>query len=221
MINKHLMLAIGIILLFFPKNYILAQTNAQTLGDKLCACLETNKVKPDSIRVKECRQSIHENLAAMTKNAREKTLEEMGIYLKKNCKEYLQVMTSSKNTNKGDWETLNTNPISSLTKSECRSILDHTNMYYIEGNGDTTHVQIVDGYWKELSGPAKYSTVDKFTWSNDCDFELEFLQSNNPIENKFFKKGEIHRYRVIAMANGYYNLTATSQGIILKFKLYY
>ena len=76
-----------------------------------CACLETNKVKPDSIRVKECRQSIHENLAAMTKNAREKTLEEMGIYLNKNCKEYLQVMTSSKNTNKGDWETLNTNPI--------------------------------------------------------------------------------------------------------------
>src|SRR6185436_2661778 len=135
--------------------------------------------------------SVHQDLGEMTKSERTKTIEEMGIYLKKNCKEYLRIMTSNKTSNKGDWETLDTNPTSSLNQSDCREILEHTNMYYLEGNGDTTYVQITDGFWKEISGHTKYSTTDKFTWLTECDFELEFLQSNNPVTNSYFKKGEI------------------------------
>ena len=218
--KRILLIAVFALVLFAPR-YALAQATARDLAGKICDCLTNSTVKADSIKVIDCRKTIHAELAEMTVEHREKVIDQMKVLLNTTCKEYDRISTSNKNENKGDWQTLDKNPASILNESECKQLTQHKGMYYLQGNGDTTYVQIADGVWKETSGHGLYTSTNKFRWLNDCDFELEFVKSTNPIDKKYFKKGEKLINRLVDRTERYYNVTVSRNGIVMKYRLYH
>jgi len=199
----------------------MGQISADVLGERICNCLETNKEKNFTDRIVECRQLIRNDLADLSTSKRKKKIEEMDIYLQKNCLEFLKIVTKDNILNKGDWVAVDTNPPTNLEDSVCSELFKKQNIFYIQATSDTISVVINDNYWIETSGLNKYKSIEKIDFFKNCEFTLEFVESNDPTANKYSKQGDKIYYRILDQTNSYFSVSATRNGITLLFKIYY
>ncbi len=74
----------------------------------------------------------------------------------------------------------------------------------------------------DLFKDGTYSKL-KFEWLGDCEFELEFIESNNESRKSFSKPGDKYIYQILDKKAKYYLMSAWIPGMsyFLKFKIYF
>ena len=219
--RKFLLLPITVIIICSSAK---AQADIATdsLLNQMCSTLSKNKGEPDSVRFfKAYMKHLESYLMKMNETEQEKLFDFVYFRLQRNCKEFFD-MVSKDVEQKGDWESLDKRPVSSLDKATCNDFNSRSKYYYREANGDTVKVVVEKGLWQEQFIDGTYSKLN-FRWVGDCEFELEFISSNHHIRKNLSKKGDKYRYQLLQKVSNYYSASAVVVGMedYSKFKIYY
>ncbi len=201
-----------------------SQSNIATdsLLNEMCKSIETSKEPTDSMKFFSAyAKHFEEWFEKMDDAELDKLLDYVFFRLQRNCKVFLDLLVKSIEQ-KGDWEPLDKKPVSLLSKPVCNDFKTRTMYYYRESNGDTVRVLVENGLWIEEFIDGTYSKLN-FRWIGDCEFELEFISSNNYIRKNLSVKGDKYRYLLLDKVNNYYSASATAVGVddYSKFKIYF
>jgi len=201
-----------------------AQTvDFDSLSVSYCECLNNLEKEQDSLKILYCYQ---EQVIPALSSMKIDDDSLFNIYLikleltfRKNCPYYLKMMNRL-TPPQGDWKLLDSLPRSSADVTTCSSILNHEEYFYIEANGDTTYVELSEAFWIDHFRGGTYSIL-KFNWVDDCDFNVRFVESNDPIRANYSKKGDKYFYRIIERRKDHYLLATIIYDQIYEFKLYF
>jgi len=135
---------------------------------------------------------------------REKITEKIFYTFQRNCVEFYNLLLR---LNPSDdywdyWEKVETIPPTTLNKSSCRDFVKHR-FIYSDSNKDTVNMVIEKGHWLEHFPDGTKSKLT-FRWIDDCEFEIEFIESTNAVQRQFSKKGDTYRYQIIEKKEKYY-----------------
>ena len=124
--------------------------------------------------------------------------------------------------NSSDWIKVEQRPRTVLSRSECKRFGKQRKFKYLEMSGDTVNLEIDQAYWIDRFKDGTYSKL-KFYWLGDCEFEIEFLESNNETRKGFSKRGDKYRYQIIDKTDTYYVMSAEipNENIYWIFKLHF
>jgi hypothetical protein len=198
------------------------QTEEQTdsLISVMCKSLQNNKRLTDSTRmILVYGQHLFPFVERYIESDREKITEKIFYRFQRNCGDFADLLNRLNPA--GDdwdyWEKTETKPRSKLIKSSCKDFVNHQYMY-ADQKRDTVHMVIEKGYWIDHYRDGTYSKL-KFRWIDDCEFEIEFIESTNPVQNQFSKKGDRYRYLVIDKKEKYYLVSVASWNRWISFNL--
>lgn len=98
---------------------------------------------------------------------------------------------------------------------------NHNNYYYLEPTGDKVILEIKDGYWKDNFVDNTYSKL-KLIENSNCEFQIQFIESNNSLRMKFSKVGDLYRYQILNYSDNKYEMSGKvpNQDQYYKFILY-
>ena len=203
---------------------VFSQTDVMndSLINKICNTLTLNRNLADSIRFKEISQKhIYPILIKLDTSKQNDAFQFIAARLQRNCSEF-KLMCERMYPDKGGWIHLNKKPISALDKKTCEDFIKIGKYYYLEANGDTTHLIIKNSTWEDHFLDGTYSKL-KFYWTGDCQFEIEFIESNNETRKNYSRPGDKYKYQVLEKNDGYYKLSV--EGVwtneFYTFKVYY
>lgn len=212
------------LLLLFTSSVSFGQTIAQkdSVILEMCNTLKSNKHLSDTARFENM---ITTHLQPFLFKYPEDTQEDIwkNIYyrLQRTCREFRGILDRL-SPPKGDWQELDEKPSSQLKKQACRNFLKTSGYYYLEGDGDKVAIEIKDGYWTDRFKDGTYSKL-RFKWLNHCEFELEFVESNNEGRMNLSNPGDKYRYQLLDKKEGYYDVSSEipNTSNFMKFKLYF
>ena len=169
------------IIVFFSFSTVKSQSEIITdsLLTEICNTIKSSTETNDSIKIVSA-ISIHLFALNYNRDDSEET-NKIGEYiffrLQKFCREfkdYLDKMYPTKDNYKEVYE----KPNSKLDKAACTEFLQIKEFYYLEDSGDTTKVTLDQNYWVDNFNDSTNSKL-KFKWIDSCEFEIEFVESNN------------------------------------------
>ena len=186
---------------------MLAQTIADkdVLVSKMCDDLDKNKHLSDSLRIQEVYKShFYPYLDQIKKIHVDSVAKSVFYRFQRNCPEFLRIL-SKMDPGTGDWEILKPEekPKIVATKSQCAIFDESTKLTYLENNGDKVGVDLKDGIWIDRFVDGTYSRLN-FKWINDCEFELEFIESNNETRKNLSKVGDVYSYEIISKEQSHF-----------------
>ncbi len=148
-------------------------------------------------------------------------LRQIDIRFQRQCKEYGELIDRL-STQKGDWKRVAVKPGTELKHDACLNFLKYKNYYYLSSDGDTVKLTIDKNVWTDHFNDGTYSKL-KFYWVNDCEFEIEFIESDNYLRKQFSKPGDKYKYQIIQKGEKYYFMSAEIVGTsqFMTFKMYY
>jgi hypothetical protein len=199
-----------------------SQQKKDSLVNEICKTIgETTG--DDTLRVQTAfEQHLYPFLRQYSEEEGQKIATNIELRLQRNCKIFSEILLRLDPPH-GDWQAVSEKPKTKLIKKTCHDFPNHRIHKYLESNGDTVNVTLKDGYWIEDFKNGTFSKL-KFIWTNDCEFELEFIESNNAFRKNFSKPGDRYRYEIIDKNNTYYNMSAEIVGasnVYMLFKIYY
>jgi hypothetical protein len=141
--------------------------------------------------------------------------------LQHECLEFKQILDRL-DPPKGDWKILDKKPKSKLSKKDCKRFLNYKQFMYLESSGDSVALSIENGYWIDRFKDGPYSKL-KLEWVGDCEFDIQFIESDNSIRKNFSKPGDKYRYQVINQTEMYFEMSVQIVGTeqYALFRLYY
>jgi uncharacterized protein YxeA len=195
-----------------------------SLIDIMCIELKKSTHLSDSLRLNAIYlKHFYTYLSTIEENKIDSLATSISFRFQRNCPEYLKILYKME-TEKGDWEIVQKedkpNPV--LTKKKCKKFKKHKSLIYYESNGDKVLVEIKNGFWVDNFIDGTYSKL-KFNWLIDCEFELEFIESNNESRKSISNVGDKYFYEIIDKELSHYILIAHIEGqdIYMKFKMYH
>ena len=212
------------IVLFFLCTKCLGQSTQSydSLISKMCQTLGANKNETDTVKLKLiATQHLWPYLEKFDTAKAHEISNDIFVRAQRQCKDFGEIIFRLI-PKKSDWERVDKKPISHLVKSVCRDFQKLKNYSYLETNGDTAHITIEDGFWIDHFNDSTFSKL-KMQWLSDCEFQIEFVSSNNQIRKRLSKPGDKYRYQVLEKSDGYYFMSAEVVGVnqFMTFKLYY
>lgn len=198
------------------------QSRVDSLINKMCVTIKSSQGSSDSLRIS---RTYHEHLFPFLLNFPEEKRKEIRkrifFRFQRNCPEFSLAMDKIRK-NKGDWTTLGEKPETNLNALTCKELIQHFKLSYLEASGDTVHLKIDNGYWIETFKDGTFSKL-KFTWVSECEFEIEFIVSDNEMRTNYSKPGEKYKYQIINKLPTYYELSTEipGQNMFRKFKIYF
>lgn len=212
------------IALFLFSNLLTAQdqNKRDSIVNLICKTIVENRTDDDTTRVNIAFEKyLYNFLATYNETEREEVFTNIYYRLQRNCLEFKKILQKLI-PNQGDWEMLTEKPTSKVTAQDCREFKQKRYYYYLEANGSKTRVEIHEGFWTDTFTDSTYSKL-KFKWLNDCEFEIEFIESNNESRKNMSKKGDTYRYSIIDRKENYYDmvLEVVGAGQLSRFKMYY
>lgn len=149
-------------------------------------------------------------LDARDEKERQKIEERIFYRFQRNCADFSDLLDRLQPPEE-DWIKVLEKPKNKLKKAECRNFILHRSFKYLESNGDSVLLTIEDNIWIDRFKDGTYSKL-KFKWIDNCDFEIEFIESNNKIRQQFGKPGDRYRYQVIDHAENFYIMSVRIMG---------
>lgn len=213
------------IVVFFSFSTVKSQSEIITdsLLREICNTIKSSTETNDSIKIVS---AISTHLSALNYNhADTEVTNKIGDYiffrLQKFCKEfkdYLDKIYPPKDNYKEVYE----KPTSKLDKVACAEFLQIKDFYYLEDSGDTTRVTLDGNYWIDNFNDSTYSKLT-FRWIDSCEFEIEFVESNNWVKKNLSNPGDKYRYRILQKHEDYYDIALEIVGLnrFFVFKMYY
>jgi hypothetical protein len=195
----------------------------EKLLNNLCNTIESSKEKNDSIRVF---QSYEKHLSSILKglDSSQVLLIMNRVYyrLQRSCRTFSMLLKKMDPDKNSDWERSQSRPISNASQEICKEFFEIKDFSYLETTGDTVRLRIADGFWVEDFKDGTFSKL-KINWINDCEFQIEFVESNNEIRKNFSTPGDKYSYLILDKKNGFYTMSAEIVGMndFTKFKLYF
>ena len=164
---------------------------------------------------------LDEYLLKIPSNKLDSTLLQFDARLQKTCEEYGRILYEQLE-NDGDWVRHSIQPKQKIKHEDCKFFYTSKEYSYLETNGDTVKLEIKNGYWIDNFKDGTYSKL-KISTNENCEFEIEFIESNNEIRKNFSKKGDKYKYRIIDGNIGLYKLSVEipEQSIYYTFNIYY
>jgi len=199
-----------------------SQESKDSLVTEICKSIMNSKSPSDSVRIFTALQEhFYPFLGKYPEGQREDIATNVFFRLQRNCKAFKAILDKG-GAQRGDWETVATKPATMLTKKECAHFPDHKEYKYLESTGDTVRLELANGFWVDHFKDGTFSKL-KLRWIADCEFEIEFVESNNNVRKNFSKPGDKYRYQVIDKTEGYYKMSVEipDSDQHLLFKIYY
>lgn len=201
-----------------------SQANAinDSLINKICNALNLNRHLSDTLRLREVSlKYIFPAIMNLDSSKRRTAFMFIENRLQRNCKEF-SLIVERLNPNKGDWIHEDKKPVGSLQKKACEDFIKIKRYSYMESNGDTVHLTIDNNLWEDHFSDGTYSKL-KFHFIGDCEFEIEFIESNNETRKSFSHPGDKYKYQILSKEKGYYKLSVELAGAnqFYTFKMYY
>ncbi len=113
-------------------------------------------------------------------------------------------------------------PTSEISRKDLKAFKKQENFYYFEVSGDTTQATMKDGFWIDSFADGTYSKLT-YHWTDNTEFEMIFVESNNESRSNFSVKDDKLTYQVLAKEDDYYLMSVNipGQATYEKFKVYY
>ncbi len=190
----------SLLLIFFITSKVYAQTPSQidSLSLEMCKTLEATKAMGDSISLKF---TYHKHIPDFISKFSKKTDAEYNelddlLYFRfqKNCHAFVELLSRA-NKPLGDWQKFTEKPRKKLSKKECLKLEEIRNFYYTEASGGRVDVIVENGLWTEKFADGTFSKL-YFKWKDNCEFEIEFIESNNMSRKNFSSKGDKYVYGI-------------------------
>ena len=201
-----------------------------SLGNKMCETVilitkqNDSQNKPtilDDLISQLAKKHINPFINQYPESAFDSLLMLIELRLEKNCEEYGELLyEQSKNNN--DWKRHSKKPIQNIKDDDCQDFFKIENYTYLETNGYKVELEISNGFWIDHFKDGTFSKL-KISHLNNCEFEIEFIESDNEIRKKFSKKGDKYKYHILDIKKGFYRLSVEipEQSIFYTFKMYY
>jgi hypothetical protein len=199
-----------------------AQTQAQkdSVINEICNTLSTTPGLKDSLRIVNAFAAhVHKFVDRYSESIRPELLEGIFLRAQRLCPQ-LRILLAQVSPPQGDWRRVADKPVGKATKKDCRAFLNHEQYSYRESDGiSSVSVAIKEGIWTETFADGSYSRL-RLRWIGDCEFDLEFIESNNTTRKSMSRPGDNYHYRVLDRNDGYYSLLFELDGIYSTFKVY-
>lgn len=147
----------------------------------------------------------------------------MSIYyrLQVKCPEFLDFLNQVDPKQDGETTLVNEKPISKISLEELNEFKNRTEFHYIDNDGKIAKVKIENNLWVETFEDGTFSK-NQMTWASPAEFNLTFIESNNPIKKSLSKKGEVYEYWIVSVENDVYKIAYEIPKInqFVIFKLY-
>ncbi|KAA5536449.1 hypothetical protein F0919_01930 [Taibaiella lutea] len=193
-----------------------------SLVSEICKTVKkTKKMSDSAIIVFVYQKHLTPFLSNYPSDKREGISDAIYFRLQRNCWEFKDII-NRRYSPKGDWQEVAEKPKTKLGKKACIHFLDYKKYQYIEASGDTVNLSIENGFWIDKFKDGSYSKL-KFNWVTDCEFDIEFIESNNVTRKGYSKPGDKYRYQILEKAEHYYLISVEISGTnrYMTFKMYY
>ena len=187
----------------------------------ICAGVKTNSDLSDSVLLTLIQDEyISPYLSTQSSIDQDSVFNHILLRTEKLCPEY-SALTYRTNDNNGDWILLSEKPKSILNESLCSQFFMNNSYYYLEPTGDKVMLEIKDGYWVDTFIDNTYSKLELIENSN-CEFEIQFIKSNNAMRMNFSKIGDRYSYQILSFEDDKYYMSVEipGQNQYYKFILY-
>jgi len=200
--------------LLLLSNLAKGQTQQQndSLVNVICTTINLSSTPTDSLNISSALEKhLFPYLQSLPDSQKNIILENIAFRLQRNCVAFLEFSKTLSPQN-GDWQNLSERPKTKLNKESCDIFFNYKSYKYLEANGDTVRLEINNGYWIDHFLDGTYSKL-KLKRSSDCEFEIEFIESNNLIRRNFSKKGDKYHYQILEKNNNKYLMTVEISGV--------
>ena len=214
-----------LVILFFSlatNTYSQESKITDELLTKVCNSINSNKSKDDSVRVVQAfKKHLLPVMDGMSEEQALEAQQKAFFRLQITCPAFKRILEKWDPVNKGDWKEVSSKP-PPAEKSICKEFAQRKNYSYLERSGDTVHITIDNGIYTDHFVDGTYSKLH-FKWINDCEFQLEFIESNNLSRKNLSKPGDKYLYQVLSKEDGAYLMSAqpVARERIMTFKLYF
>lgn len=198
--NKQIIL----ILILFNSfcSLLFAQDLYSNLSKEICECIEKENVKSleemnpcfENVIIDNLREiKAYYNVATLDEIDMDELGNKLGARLINECKETTKLIST---------EYLKDEPIIEKQENLTCDELKQGDFYYltkrINSNvSDTTYVTISNQMFLERMNYGKNYSLLNIIWKDDCKFDLEFKESNDPFKKELSKPGDIYQYEII------------------------
>lgn len=207
-------------------NSITAQTIQQidSVAIKMCESFSGIKNIKEDIQVNLVFQkylpSFFQRFNIQSQSAADSINNKIYYRLQRNCSAFVDLL-SKLEENKSDWSKLSQKPQILIPLKNCTSVLKGGKYYYKEYDGKIVNVQISSNLWIETFADNTTSKLVIYSKDN-CEFQLQFVESNNEIRKNFSVKGDVYNYGFYNLNKGVFDIWVLSEkdSTFYTFKLY-
>jgi hypothetical protein len=209
-----------LILLLFCFQFSNSQSvqSVDSLTTEICKSLIQNKNLNDEIRINTINNAHITPYLVKIKDSliQKKTFELLFFRLQKNCNEFVALFPHK--AKESSWSMEYEKPIEKITKEECNHFKTISKYYYFENDGNKVEVTLSDHLWVEKFFDGTFSKLN-FRKKGNCEFELEFIESNNISRKNLSVKGDKYLYKLYDEENETYSVYTQNKETYYTFKI--
>ena len=185
--------------------YAQTQESKDSLIQVMCKSITDNTSPNDSIRIFSAYgKHLRPYLERFPKEQRKEISTSIYFRMQMTCRSFKEILLKAEPP-KEEFEKIIPRPNKFPDKKTCRDFIAYEKRFYRESTGDTVQLTIKDDFWIEKFDDGTYSKL-KFYWLTDCEFELEFIESNNKIRSGLSTKGDKYKYYIISKVENHFEL---------------
>lgn len=192
--------------------------SVDSLNIEICKSLVQNKNLDNEIRMNTMEKSyIFPYLLRFNDTIIQKKIFTQIYYrLLKNCDEFRSLFPAEPFLN--GYGEQNKEPIINISKEQCNHFDKISKYYYVENDGKKVEVTLTDDLWIEKFEDNTYSKL-YYRKKSNCQFELEFIESNNFSRGNLSVKGEKYLYKIFNEENETYSIYLKNKETYYTFKI--
>ncbi|HET9055515.1 MAG TPA: hypothetical protein VFN30_01580 [Chitinophagaceae bacterium] len=183
--------------------YTQTQETIDSVTNQICKSISNSTIEPDSIKIETAFKKYFPPLIqAIDSSKTEAVITEIILRLQITCYKFWKFIDNTTPKNQY-WKTIDSFSVSVCSKKDCDELFLKSNLYYYEPTGDKTKLKLSKDYWVDSLSDGSFSKL-KLVRTTQCDFEIEFIESNHPIKQKLSRAADKYYYRIISKEEHYY-----------------
>jgi hypothetical protein len=186
-------------------------TQIDSLINVMCTSLESTKETGDTTKLLQVYgEHLFPFVQQFEETERAGITQDIVFRFQKDCQGFSDLLARLEPTNE-HWKKVTEKPKSQVTTKECVDFLRHKKYTYIDSTGDTVRVIADKALWIDNFKDG-ISSKYKLWWVTDCEFELEFVETNNSMRAQYSKKGDSFVYQIVDKMENYFVLAVQMTG---------
>lgn len=197
---KKLLLTLAFVTLI--SNYSFSQDVYDTMSTQICNCIDSRGAENFDQMMPCIENAMLDNVEALkAENGVESIADidtdmmgnKVGAILLKTCDRAVTIFGNAGQTSEKIVEKQENISCSDIKNGEFYYLTNQLN----GTKADTTYVTISDDLFLERMDNGRTFSLLNVSWKSDCEFELEFVKSNDAFKKELSAPGEVYKYEVM------------------------